>query len=137
MMRLSLAAVVVAALVLVPGALAGESQPLALNPAPPLTTPVFKPKPHRSQSNAVARFLANSKVHDWVSRYPKASLVTQADFEPRYADWNVHVWSGKAGEIATGRVDDLTGKVTEAWTGPQVAWQMARGISGAFGGKQI
>ncbi|HST26009.1 MAG TPA: hypothetical protein VLJ76_08455, partial [Gaiellaceae bacterium] len=136
-MRLSLAAVVVAALVLVPGALAGESQPLALNPAPPLTTPVFHAKPHRSQSNAVARFLANPKVHDWVSRYPKASLVTQADFESRYADWNVHVWSGKAGEIATGRVDDLTGKVTEAWTGPQVAWQMARGVSGAFGGKEI
>jgi hypothetical protein len=27
--------------------------------------------------------------------------------------------------------------VTEAWTGPQVAWKMARGYDGAFGGKQI
>src|SRR5262249_55298738 len=27
--------------------------------------------------------------------------------------------------------------VTEAWTGPQVAWLMARGNDGAFGGKQL
>ncbi len=25
----------------------------------------------------------------------------------------------------------------EAWTGPQVAWTMARGLPGAFGGKKI
>ena len=32
-------------------------------------------------------------------------------------------------------MDDATGRVTEAWTGPQVAWKMARGYEGAFGGK--
>jgi hypothetical protein len=42
-----------------------------------------------------------------------------------------------AGEIASGRVDDRTGAVTEAWTGPQVAWKMARGGKGAFGGVKI
>ena len=36
-----------------------------------------------------------------------------------------------------GKVDDRTGAVTEAWTGPQVAWSMARGGAGAFGGKTI
>ncbi len=30
-------------------------------------------------------------------------------------------------------VDDATGTVTEAWTGYQVAWSMARGYPGAFG----
>ncbi len=30
-------------------------------------------------------------------------------------------------------VDDVTGKVTQAWTGFQVAWTMARGYAGAFG----
>jgi hypothetical protein len=30
-------------------------------------------------------------------------------------------------------VEDLTGRVTEAWTGFQVAWTMARGYPGAFG----
>ena len=43
---------------------------------------------------------------------------------------------GAAGEIATGRVTDR-GAVTEAWTGPQVAWKMARGSPGAFGGKLL
>jgi len=27
--------------------------------------------------------------------------------------------------------------VTESWTGPQVAWKMARGYEGAFGGDEI
>jgi hypothetical protein len=34
-------------------------------------------------------------------------------------------------------VEDITGRVTEAWTGPQVAWKMARGGEGAFGGKTL
>jgi len=36
-------------------------------------------------------------------------------------------------ELAQVYVDDSTGKVTEAWTGFQVAWTMARGYPGAFG----
>jgi hypothetical protein len=63
--------------------------------------------------------------------------VTDATFEKGSDDWKVGVWWGSAGQIATGRVDDQTGQVTEAWTGPQVAWKMARGSSGAFGGRQI
>jgi hypothetical protein len=34
-------------------------------------------------------------------------------------------------------VEDTTGRITEAWTGPQVAWKMARGREGAFGGKTL
>ena len=34
-------------------------------------------------------------------------------------------------------VEDTTGRVSEAWTGPQVAWKMARGREGAFGGKTL
>ena len=40
------------------------------------------------------------------------------------------MWWGEAGEIADGKVDDASGLVTEAWTGPQVAWKMARGGAG-------
>jgi Glycosyltransferase family 87 len=36
-------------------------------------------------------------------------------------------------ELAVAYVDDATGKVTEAWSGFQVAWTMARGYAGAFG----
>jgi hypothetical protein len=46
-------------------------------------------------------------------------------------------WSGAAGEVVLAVVDDTTGAVTQAWTGPQVAWSMARGNPGAFGGKTL
>ena len=47
------------------------------------------------------------------------------------------VWSGQAGQIAQAVVEDTSGQVVEAWTGPQVAWKMARGNEGAFGGKTL
>jgi hypothetical protein len=48
--------------------------------------------------------------------------------------WQVSYFQGKI-ERAQVLVDDQTGWVLEAWTGPQVAWRMARGESGAFAGK--
>ncbi len=130
----SIAAVLLVALVLVPAGAAG-TMPATVKvvPAPSFTAA----KPGRTESGVLARFLRVPKVHDWVGRYPKAGLVTQADFQAKTRDWTVGIWSEPAGEIASGRVDDLTGKVTQAWTGPQVAWLMARGESGAFGGKEI
>ncbi len=47
------------------------------------------------------------------------------------------IWLGKAGEIVEADVDDASGVVIDAWTGPQVAWKMARGYKGAFGGAKI
>jgi hypothetical protein len=85
-------------------------------------------------SQATNFFLEYPKVADWLKRYPPRPQ-TQATF--KQGTWTVNVWSGKAGEIATGKVDDVTGSVLEAWTGPQVAWKMARGYSGAFGGEKI
>src|SRR4051812_23710831 len=51
--------------------------------------------------------------------------------------WQVSLFSAgkKPKELAQLYVDDQTGAVTEAWTGFQVAWTMARGYSGAFGRK--
>ena len=103
----------------------------------PFTPAPKSPARNQTEAKVVAAFLAVPKVKDWVGRYPKKSLVTQATYDAQYVDWDVKVWSGPAGEIATGRVDDTTGIVTEAWTGPQVAWRMARGGPGAFGGKKI
>ena len=90
-----------------------------------------------NEKRATAIFLRDDKVADWLDRYPERERVTDATFDKGRRDWKVGVWSGAAGEIAAGRVDDETGQVTEAWTGPQVAWKMARGSSGAFGGRQI
>jgi hypothetical protein len=82
----------------------------------------------------IARFLADPKVHAWLERYPPHPI-TEASFAQ--GEWTVNVFSGRAGEIATGNVDDSSGIVTQAWTGPQVAWRMARGYPGAFGGAKI
>ena len=89
------------------------------------------------EKRATAIFLRNHKVADWLDRYPTRDRVTDATYDKKLDDWKVGVWWGSAGQIASGRVDDQTGLVTEAWTGPQVAWKMARGSPGAFGGRQI
>ena len=90
-----------------------------------------------SERAVTAAFLRNDKVADWLDRYPAREIVTDASFDRKTGDWTVHAWWGEAGEIATGKVDDRSGRVTEAWTGPQVAWKMARGVPGAFGGTAI
>jgi hypothetical protein len=89
-----------------------------------------------TRSGALARFLAEPKVAPWLSRYPPHPQ-TDATFDKATRLWTVKVWSGLAGEIALGTVDDSDGRVTEAWTGPQVAWSMARGRVGSFGGKVL
>jgi hypothetical protein len=49
----------------------------------------------------------------------------------------VKIWRDPAGQIVQATVDDASGVVVTAWTGPQVAWGMARGVPGAFGGAKI
>jgi hypothetical protein len=92
--------------------------------------------PRLTEGRAIALFLAHPKVADWLDRYPPRPT-TDADYDRREGDWTVRVWSGEAGEIAEGQVDDLTGRVEDALTGPQVAWKMARGGVGSFGGKTL
>jgi hypothetical protein len=94
-------------------------------------------QPRLTEPPATQIFLEHDKVARWVERYPKRSRTTDARHDAERRDWEVNVWDRRAGQIATGRVDDATGVVTEAWTGPQVAWKMGRGYDGAFGGRQL
>ncbi|MGH3128388.1 MAG: glycosyltransferase 87 family protein [Gaiellaceae bacterium] len=80
--------------------------------------------------------LEHPKVEAWLDRYP-ADPTTDADFRSESRTWLVKVWSGEAGQVAQAVVEDTSGRVAEAWTGPQVAWKMARGREGAFGGKTL
>ena len=125
---LRLGAVLVATLAFAPALHAATS-----NPALP-TTQVSVGKPRSTQEAVIASFLDVSKVRSWLRRYPPKPT-TDASFSN--GSWTVNVFSGRAGEIATGKVDDATRVVTEAWTGPQVAWRQARGYPGQFGGKKI
>jgi hypothetical protein len=113
-------------------ALAVPALASAANPRLPSLLP---PEVRLSKAEATRIFLANDKVSDWLGRYPHHGRQTEATY--KHGAWTIKVWWGAAGEIATGRVDDHSGAVLEAWTGPQVAWKMARGYPGAFGGKEI
>jgi hypothetical protein len=113
-------------------ALAAPALASAANPRLPSPMP---PEPRLSKAEATRIFLANDKVSDWLGRYPHKGRQTEATY--KHGAWTIKVWWGAAGEIATGRVDDHSGAVLEAWTGPQAAWKMARGYPGAFGGKEI
>ncbi len=93
-------------------------------------------EPRLTEKAVVARFLEDPKVAAWLDRYPP-NPPTEATFDIASRRWTVKIWSGKAGQIALGKVEDGDGRVTEAWTGPQVAWSMARGRVGSFGGKVL
>jgi len=129
----------VSALVLAPAA--GAASP---------TFPAAAAKAELTKERATALFLQDDKVSDWLDRYPRKGRITDATYQgnsskcPAGAQggcWTVNVWwkdkENDAGQIATGKVDDRARTVREAWTGPQVAWKMARGYDGAFGGKKI
>jgi hypothetical protein len=133
--KLVAVAVALLALAFVPVARATTTRSTVTTTIPSTPTlPATQTTPRTTKEQAVALFLANGKVADWLKRYPP-NPGTDATFAQ--GAWTVHVTSGKAGEIATGKIDDGTGAVVEAWTGPQVAWKMARGYPGAFGGAKI
>jgi hypothetical protein len=123
----------------------------AVHAAPAPTSPVYdsrgnligtpfvprKERPLLAEKDAIGRALADDKIADWLARYPKRTLSKTAELDEASGLWTVRVWSSlpEAGEVALAKVDDDTGAVTEVWTGPQVAWRMARGYDGAFGRK--
>jgi hypothetical protein len=97
-------------------------------------TPVDLARLSKAEATRIA--LDQPKVASWLSRYPP-DPTTSATFRPDPRTWIVRAWSGDAGQIALVTVEDTSGRVSEAWTGPQVAWKMARGREGAFGGKTL
>ena len=93
--------------------------------------------PQHSRFEALHIFESDPKVSAWLSRYPVKGRSAEETYERVGQQWTIKIFWDTAGEIAEGTVFDLTGEVTEAWTGPQVAWGMARGSPGAFGGSAI
>jgi hypothetical protein len=96
-----------------------------------------KPGARLTKAQALAIVLADHKVHAWLTRYPAKGRIDEETFAASARTWTVKIWWGKAGEIVEAQVDDATGAVVSAYTGPQVAWGMARGVKGAFGGDKI
>jgi hypothetical protein len=128
----ALVSAVVVALVVAGSALAGTHTGVVPGV---MKGPLNPPAKRLTEAQVTQIFLDNRKVADWLRHYTNRVRRTDATFKAGH--WTVKVWVGAAGEVATGKVDDKTGAVTEAWTGPQVAWKMARGYDGAFGGREI
>ncbi len=68
------------------------------------------------------------------SERAKRGRMTAAAYTTGTRRWQVSYFQGRR-ERAQVLIEDRDGSVVEAWTGPQVAWKMARGYEGAFGRK--
>ena len=91
------------------------------------------PAGYRLTAAAVERIAAaSSTMKVELRRHPRA---IPYEYTKGGGTWQVSWFStGRHQvELAQVYVDDATAKVTQAWTGFQVAWSMARGYSGAFG----
>jgi len=95
------------------------------------------PSARLTKAQALAIVRADHKVRSWLARYPATGFTDEETYDPTTHQWTVKLWWGKAGEVAEATVDDASGAVVSAWTGPQVAWGMLRGSPGAFGGDKI
>jgi len=75
---------------------------------------------------------ASSAVRTELRRHPKAVAY---EYTKGAGQWQVSWFSSgrNQAELMQVYVDDASGKVTQQWTGFQVAWTMARGYPGAFG----
>jgi hypothetical protein len=107
----------------------------ATDPNTPVLVPSARTPPagYRLTAARVERIAARApKIVDELRRHPHA---IPYEYTKGPGRWQVSWFSvGRSPkELAQVYVDDASGKVTEAWTGFQVAWTMARGYSGAFG----
>ncbi len=95
--------------------------------------PAMRPDGYRLTGTQARRIAAaDPKIVVELRRHPGAIAYEYTKGSGR---WQVSWFSPgpRPAELAQVYVDDARGRVTEAWTGFQVAWMMARGYPGAFG----
>jgi hypothetical protein len=90
------------------------------------------PKGYKLTAKKVIRIAdADPKV---VAEKHKRGKLEATAYLKGFGRWQVSYFQGRF-ERAQLLIDDATGGVIESWTGPQVAWRMARGEPGAFAQK--
>jgi hypothetical protein len=95
-----------------------------------MTTP---PAGYRLTAARVLRIASgDGRVITELHRHPK---LEPYEYTKGAGQWQVSWFTAKhpQKELLQVYVDDATAKVTQVWTGYQVAWSMARGYPGAFG----
>jgi Glycosyltransferase family 87 len=115
------------------GASAASSQAVA--DAPTLTepsSPTTPPPDHFLNAVEATRIAqASPKLR---AELAKHAHTTHRAFAKGAVRWQVS-WYDGGKEIGQVIVDERSKRAVEVWTGPQAAWQMARGLPGAFGRK--
>jgi hypothetical protein len=126
-------AVLLLALAHAANATAAGSQ--AVEPTPTLTRPSSQTRPPSNHflSAVQAEQIAarESKLQKELAKHDR---VRDEEFVTGPGRWQVSYYAG-GNEVAQAIVDEREGRAVAVWTGPQVAWQMARGLPGAFGRK--
>jgi hypothetical protein len=90
-----------------------------------------RPAGFRLRAREAERIAAKVPViENLVRHHPTAYPAVYTDGP---GQWQVSWFSRQGAELGLVYVDDSTGRVTQAWTGFQVAWSMARGYPGSFG----
>ena len=130
-----LAALLVLLLPATASAVSTNPQAAAEAGTPVLVTSLTRPPAGYRLTGAEVERIARrvSKIAAVVRRHPTARPFA---YTKGPGQWQVSWFTGQgktSKEIAQVYVDDATGAVTQAWTGFQVAWTMARGYPGAFG----
>jgi len=138
-------AVTVALAALAPAAAASTTRTAAPSSAPPPGTPVLvtdttapPPGGYRLTARSVlAIALRSRRVRAALAQYRGRHLIPY-EYTKGYPTWQVSWFTpprahGRQRELVQVYVDDYTARVTQVWTGFQVAWTMARGYPGEFG----
>jgi hypothetical protein len=106
------------------------AQALAPKASPTVATVGSRPPPVALTSKRAIEIAQTSRrLNDWLADHPIVRTAATRD----KTIWTVSFIDIKEKTQGVVLVDDTTGAVTETRTGPQVAWQMARGYPGAFG----
>jgi hypothetical protein len=91
------------------------------------------PKGYRLTAQKVIR-IADADPKVVAEKRKRGDKLTPTAYLKGFGRWQVSYFQDRF-ERAQVVVDDATGGVLESWTGPQVAWRMARGEPGAFAQK--
>jgi hypothetical protein len=109
-------------------AIGPEASPTLSTGTQPLTT---SERGEITSKRATAIAGTSKRLRDWLADHPAARTSATRDTQKNL--WTVDFIDAKERVQGQVFVDDVAGVITETRTGPQVAWQMARGYKGAFG----
>jgi hypothetical protein len=118
---------------LLAGLLAAVALPSAAQAAG-LTTPRSQTEPPRFFDRSARQAIAIASRGEKARMERRAGALRPVAYIKGPGRWQVSFFRGKK-ERVQAIVDDSSGALVEEWTGPQVAWTMARGYEGAFGRK--